>query len=183
MLIPNVDALERSLTYFANIIEADEVLLFERATFLVISHCQRKQHKDLHRFEKVSNIIKQFKLSCSKLGAKFQSMEVRNSQFAAFINTFTSNTYIMVIMSDPTIPSEAALINIRNARKYFEELENPNATPSSSHMLNWTKRWYFFFYSEDEWNCQLIFGFRCSFQSSKTFSFLFDFNTIFLFLL
>lgn len=136
MLIPNVDALERSLSYFASIIEADEVLLFERATFLVISHCQRKQHKDLHRFEKVSNIIKQFKLSCSKLGAKFQSMEVRNSQFAAFINTFTSNTYIMVIMSDPTIPSEAALINIRNARKYFEELENPNSAPSTSTMLN-----------------------------------------------
>lgn len=131
MLIPNVEALEHSLAYFANIIDADEVLLFERATFLVISHSQRKQHRDLHRFEKVSNIIKQFKLSCSKLGAKFQSMEVRNSQFAAFINTFTTNTYIMVIMSDPTMPSEAALINIRNARKYFEELENPNSTSAS----------------------------------------------------
>lgn len=79
MLIPNVKALELSLTYFANIIDADEVLLFERATFLVISahRCQKKQHRDAHRFEKVSNIIKQFKLSCSKLGAKFQSMEVR----------------------------------------------------------------------------------------------------------
>lgn len=78
MLIPNVKALESSLTYFANIIDADEVLLFERATFLVISahRCQKKQHRDGHRFEKVSNIIKQFKLSCSKLGAKFQSMEV-----------------------------------------------------------------------------------------------------------
>lgn len=76
MLIPNVKALENSLKYFANIIDADEVLLFERATFLVISHCERIEHRDLHRFEKVSNIIKQFKLSCSKLGAKFQSMEV-----------------------------------------------------------------------------------------------------------
>lgn len=126
-LIPNVKALEHSLNYFANVVDADEVLLFERATFLVISHCQRKQHRDSHRFEKVSNIIKQFKLSCSKLGAKFSSMEVRNSIFAAFIDTFTSNTYVMVIMSDPSIPSEATLINIRNARKYFEELENPNS--------------------------------------------------------
>lgn len=32
----------------------------------------------------------------------------------------------MVIMSDSTMPSEATLVNIRNARKYFEELENPN---------------------------------------------------------
>lgn len=39
----------------------------------------------------------------SKLQAQFQSMEVRNSQFAAFIDVFTPNTYVMVIMSDPTI--------------------------------------------------------------------------------
>ncbi|XP_055695594.1 ras-related GTP-binding protein A [Lutzomyia longipalpis] len=127
MLIPNVKALEYSLGVFAKIIDADEVLLFERATFLVISHCERKEHRDAHRFEKVSNIIKQFKLSCSKLGAKFHSLEVRNSCFAAFIDTFTSNTYVMVIMSDPEMPSEATLINIRNARKHFEELESPNS--------------------------------------------------------
>lgn len=40
----------------------------------------------------------------------------------------------MVIMSDPAMPSEAALVNIRNARKYFEELENPN---SISHPFQW----------------------------------------------
>jgi Ras-related GTP-binding protein A/B len=64
MLIPNVKELECSLQNFADIIDADEVLLFERATFLVISHTERRQHRDPHRFEKVSNIIKQFKLSC-----------------------------------------------------------------------------------------------------------------------
>jgi len=99
----------------------------------VISHCQSKKNRDSHRFEKVSNIIKQFKLSCSKLGAKFQSMEVRNSAFAAFIDTFTSNTYVMVVMSDPTLPSEATLVNIRNARKYFEELENPSNSAMNHH--------------------------------------------------
>ena len=31
----------------------------------------------------------------------------------------------MVVTSDPKIPSEATLVNIRNARKFFEELENP----------------------------------------------------------
>lgn len=102
----------------------------------VISHYQCKEQRDAHRFEKISNIIKQFKLSCrwviftktppsphtspaafllfmtffivyilfySKLAASFQSMEVRNSNFAAFIDVFTSNTYVMVIMSDPSI--------------------------------------------------------------------------------
>ncbi|XP_038306054.1 ras-related GTP-binding protein B isoform X2 [Canis lupus familiaris] len=70
---------------------------------LVISHYQCKEQRDAHRFEKISNIIKQFKLSCSKLAASFQSMEVRNSNFAAFIDIFTSNTYVMVVMSDPSI--------------------------------------------------------------------------------
>ncbi|XP_004000608.1 ras-related GTP-binding protein B isoform X1 [Felis catus] len=122
-LIPNVQQLEMNLRNFAEIIEADEVLLFERATFLVISHYHCKEQRDAHRFEKISNIIKQFKLSCSKLAASFQSMEVRNSNFAAFIDIFTSNTYVMVVMSDPSIPSAATLINIRNARKHFEKLE------------------------------------------------------------
>lgn len=122
-LIPNVKELEQSLKLFAELMDGDEVLLFERATFLVISHCQRNLHRDIHRFEKVSNIIKQFKLSCSKVAAQFQSMEVRNSNFAAFIDLFTTNTYIMVIISDPRIPSAATLLNIKNARKRFERLE------------------------------------------------------------
>ena len=38
-----------------------------------------------------------------KLAAQFQSMEVRNSNFAGFIDLFTANTYVMVIMSDSSI--------------------------------------------------------------------------------
>lgn len=38
-----------------------------------------------------------------KLATRFTAMEVRNSQFALFIDVFTPNTYIMVVMSDPTI--------------------------------------------------------------------------------
>lgn len=76
----------------------------------VISHCERKHHPDIHRFEKISNIIKQFKLSCSKLAATFQGMEVSNKNFSAFIDVFTSNTYVMVVMSDPTIREYCNLV-------------------------------------------------------------------------
>ena len=41
-----------------------KVLLFEKATFLVIAQAQMNPNSEIHRFEKVSNIIKQFKLSC-----------------------------------------------------------------------------------------------------------------------
>jgi Ras-related GTP-binding protein A/B len=64
-LIPNVVMLEQQLDRFCQVCEADEVVLFERATFLVISHASTKEHEDIHRFEKISNIIKQFKLSCT----------------------------------------------------------------------------------------------------------------------
>jgi Ras-related GTP-binding protein A/B len=63
-LVPNVDKLETQLHKFCGLCGADEVVLFEKATFLVISHATQKQHSDVHRFEKISNIIKQFKLSC-----------------------------------------------------------------------------------------------------------------------
>jgi len=121
-LVPNVKTLEQHLERFCEIAEADEVVLFERATFLVIAHATHKPYIDVHRFEKISNIIKQFKLSCSKSQAQFQSMEVRNSNFAAFIDVFTSNTYIMVIMSDPNITAAATLINIDVARSHFEKI-------------------------------------------------------------
>jgi len=83
---------------------------------------------DAHRFEKISNIVKQFKLSCGKAQSQFQGMEVRNSKFSAFIDAFTANTYIMVIVSrgskggggGKNVHTAATLINIRNARRHFE---------------------------------------------------------------
>lgn len=120
-LIPNTQVIEKQLNNFCSVCEADEVVLFERATFLVIAHANTRPHPDVHRFEKISNIIKQFKLSCSKSAAQFQCMEVRNNNFTAFIDMFTSQTYIMVIMSDPTIQSTAININIQVARSHFEK--------------------------------------------------------------
>merc|ERR1712107_739111 len=99
------EILEKNLNEFCRICDADEVVLFERATFLVISHATHKSHRDMHRFEKISNIIKQFKLSCSKSLAHFQAMEVHNKNFSSYIDLFTANTYIMVILSNSPSPS------------------------------------------------------------------------------
>jgi hypothetical protein len=65
-LVPNIGKLETQLTKLCALCQADEVVLFEKATFLVISHATHSVHNDVHRFEKMSNFIKQFKLSCSK---------------------------------------------------------------------------------------------------------------------
>eukprot|EP00428_Durinskia_dybowskii_P070224 CAMPEP_0170407198 /NCGR_PEP_ID=MMETSP0117_2-20130122/28120_1 /TAXON_ID=400756 /ORGANISM="Durinskia baltica, Strain CSIRO CS-38" /LENGTH=303 /DNA_ID=CAMNT_0010664431 /DNA_START=71 /DNA_END=982 /DNA_ORIENTATION=+ len=130
-LIPNVAVLETQLRDFSTICAADEVVLFERATFLVISHTSTlgAEHYDTHRFERISNIIKQFKISCSKSNSQFRGMEVRNSQFTAYIDMFTGNTYIMVIMAGTSskIPTTLTQLNIAAARKHFEKFIPENA--------------------------------------------------------
>lgn len=139
-LVPNVSLLETHLGRFASLCEADEVVLFERTTFLVISHTtpppppesldvsaskgsHRRHHPDLHRFEKISNIIKQFKQSCTKSQVQFKTMEFRHPTFTAFIDVLTPNTYVLLVMADPSIQSAATLMNIRMARAHFEKLE------------------------------------------------------------
>jgi hypothetical protein len=47
--------------------------------------------------------------------------QVRNSSFTAFIDSFTANTYIMVILSDPSIQTATTQLNIRAARRHFEK--------------------------------------------------------------
>lgn len=173
-LIPNIALLETHLKNFCRICDADEVVLFERATFLVIAQAQgeeltnesesgkvpesiptsvttgrnltaseedlgledpaqpnvgdapmlqakREMRFDPHRYEKISNIVKQFKLSCGKAQSQFQGMEVRNSRFRAVIDAFTANTYVMVIVSNPEVQTKATEMNIHNAKHHFEK--------------------------------------------------------------
>ncbi|KAJ3321742.1 Interleukin-4 receptor subunit alpha [Boothiomyces sp. JEL0866] len=129
-LIPNVQNLETSLEKFRVQCEASEVILFEKATFLVIAHTKESNNPDIHRFEKVSNIIKQFKLSCSKSQAHFQTMELRNNSMSLFIQPLTSNTYILVVLTDPNIrifilnvESSIPILNIQAAKSHFEKIE------------------------------------------------------------
>ena len=82
---------------------------------------RRNTPLDAHRFEKISNIVKQFKLSCGKAKSQFQGMQVCNSRFRAFIDAFTANTYIMVIVSNPAVRTQATEWNIQHARPHFEK--------------------------------------------------------------
>lgn len=133
LLIPNVGEIEKCLGEFADSLEAEEILLFERATFLVIAHARgqdpngtRDQSyllRDEHRFEKISNIIKQFKLSCSKVAAHFNSMEVRNRHFSAFLDVFTPHTVVCVVMPNHNFSTKLMSMGIQYARQHFEKLE------------------------------------------------------------
>lgn len=121
-LIPNVSRLETHLAELANACSADEVVVFEKATFLVIASTSPTPHPDAHRFEKISNIVKQFKLTCSKCSAQFQAMTVSNASFTALIDEFTSNTYVMIVTTGPATRVEATSLNIAIAKGHFEKL-------------------------------------------------------------
>ncbi|KAK9476127.1 Gtr1/RagA G protein conserved region-domain-containing protein [Lipomyces japonicus] len=159
-LIPNVSIYQKHLQAFADISEADEVILFEKTTFLVISSVTNPNtsvlKSDSSRFEKISNIIKQYKQSCSKLRAQFQSLSLTGSDFYAYLDSMTANTMIMIVMSnqnsdldvidgdhggggggggggddditDGEAENNVILANIKIARKVFERIEslNPN---------------------------------------------------------
>ena len=128
-LIPNIAALEHHLDRFCELLKAEEVVLFEKATFLVISSAVRRTNADAHRYEKISNIIKQFKLSCSKSSSGFVSMEVHNKNFIAFIDQLTTNTYVMIVggggggagREGGKMLSAAVNLNVRAARPHFEK--------------------------------------------------------------
>ena len=61
--------------------------------------------------------------------SQFQGMEVRNSNFTAYIDLFTGNTYIMVIIATNNkdngvgtdIPSTLISLNVAAARTHFEK--------------------------------------------------------------
>lgn len=77
---------------------------------------------DEHRFEKISNIVKQFKLSLMKPQFSFTSLVVRNSKFTAYLDEFTTSTYIMVILGQTDVELEAVKLNIKCCKEHFEQL-------------------------------------------------------------
>ncbi|SNX81543.1 related to GTR1 - GTP-binding protein [Melanopsichium pennsylvanicum] len=86
---------------------------------------------DPERFEKVSELIKTFKLSCQKLPAKtsqceFQAVELKAPNFSAYIDSLTSNTYIMILVTDPSIQMASVKLNVELARDHFERLQAIN---------------------------------------------------------
>mmetsp|Transcript_32874 Transcript_32874/g.104882 ORF Transcript_32874/g.104882 Transcript_32874/m.104882 type:complete len:306 (-) Transcript_32874:186-1103(-) len=119
-LVPNTAMIEAQLHDFCDQCKADEVVLFESTTFLVIAHATVAPHADAHRFEKISNITKQFKLSCRKAQARFESMllsqKYSNHHFSVLFAILSKNTTIMVVTSDPLVYHASVLSNLTALR-------------------------------------------------------------------
>ncbi|PBP15832.1 GTP-binding protein GTR1 [Diplocarpon rosae] len=133
-LVPNLDKIEHHLGSLGKMIQAEEVLLFERSSFLVVSSwCSDigAENPTTDRFERLSNIIKNFKQTTSrytgtpKSAEQFLLMELKLSNFSLFLVKFTTNTYLAVILPPGEERFNAAMENCLIARAEFEDLDSP----------------------------------------------------------
>ena len=106
-MIPNADTLSKHLSTLAEACSATEVVLFERTTFLVVatsSGAAYDPHKlDGTRYERTSELIKALKYSCTRAREEFHSLEMELSEFTAVLDELTRNTYVLIIVHNPTI--------------------------------------------------------------------------------
>jgi Ras-related GTP-binding protein A/B len=142
-LVPNLAAIERNLANLGVAIEADEILLFERTSFLAVSSWtsrEGRRNPTEDRLERMSNIMKHFKQSISRFtgtprnAEQFVRMEHKAAaRFNLFILKFTTNTYLMVILPPGEARFNAAMLNCQIAIEHFKFLDGPApVTPAAA---------------------------------------------------
>ncbi|KAL1919551.1 uncharacterized protein VTP21DRAFT_2244 [Calcarisporiella thermophila] len=123
-LIPRIDSLVPHLERFCELVGADEVVLFERKTFLEIASVVRRAHPDGNRLVKISGIVKHFRLNCAnRLGTTFESLMIRRNPYSLYVCNLTQHSYVMVVLSDRAVLPGGMELHLAVARKYFEKLE------------------------------------------------------------
>lgn len=129
-LIPNMSNHQSNLKKFKEIMNALEIILFERTTFLVICSSNGENSNenrdssdnnnvllDPKRFEKISNIMKNFKQSCTKLKSGFKTLILNNN---VYVSELSSNMVCFIVLKDMNIPQELVLENIKKAKEFFQ---------------------------------------------------------------
>ncbi|PNY23672.1 GTP-binding protein gtr1 [Tolypocladium capitatum] len=134
-LVPNLSVIESNLANLGIAIEAEELLLFERTSFLAVSSWTSPEgHRNPteDRLERMSNIMKHFKQSISRFtgtprnAEQFIRMEHKaGMRFNLFILKFTTNTYLMVVLPPGEARFNAAMLNCQIAIEHFKFLDGP----------------------------------------------------------
>lgn len=121
-LIMDMQSLKSAIANFAKACNADEVILFEKSTFLLTCNYSNIEISDDQRFEKISHIIKKFKLSCINTKSQFQSLVIKTKEYTTYLEEFTKSTYIMIILKDKNVNLNMLKLNIELAKNKMEEL-------------------------------------------------------------
>lgn len=131
-LVPNATAIEGMLRKLAELLDARELILYERTTCLAVTHISHGGEADnpFHdRFERISSILKTHRHSMAKhTGAmasevSFAEMQIKTGAFMFFITRFTDNTNLAVVMRSDEAFFNAARVNVQLARREFAHLD------------------------------------------------------------
>ncbi|RMY78727.1 hypothetical protein D0863_00499 [Hortaea werneckii] len=131
-LVPNATVIENMLRKLAELLDARELILYERTTCLVVTHITRgveTRNPYADRFERISSILKTHKHSMAKhtgtnaSEVSFAEMQIKTGDFMFFITRLTENTNIAVVMPGDEAAFNAARINVQLARREFEHLD------------------------------------------------------------
>ncbi|KAF1996412.1 GTP-binding protein GTR1 [Amniculicola lignicola CBS 123094] len=131
-LIPNAGAIESLLNELAEIIDARELILYERTTCLMVTHVTRVAETSnpfIDRFERISSILKTHKQSMARHtgipagSANFASLQIKTGRFMFFITRLTENTNLAASIPASEQVFNSARVNIMLVRPKFAELD------------------------------------------------------------
>lgn len=131
-LIPNAGTIEALLEQLAEVIDARELILYERTTCLTVAHVTRTTEDSnpfTDRFERISSILKTHKQSMAKHtnipagSANFAEMQIKTGRFMFFITRLTENTNLAVAIPPSEQVFNSARVNIFQVRPKFAELD------------------------------------------------------------
>jgi len=131
-LVPNASTIESMLDKLAQLLDARELILYERTTCLVVTHITRGsegRNPYTDRFERISSILKTHKHSMAKhtgtmaSEVSFAEMQIKTGRFMVFITRLTENTNLAVVMPSDEAAFNAARVNVQLARREFAYLD------------------------------------------------------------
>lgn len=67
----------------------------------------------LTRYERTSELIKAFKYSCARVREEFHTLEMELPEFTAVLDELTRNTYVLIVVHDPTIGTSRVSLSAR----------------------------------------------------------------------
>ncbi|MDI1485683.1 MAG: GTP-binding protein gtr1 [Ramalina farinacea] len=132
-LTPNLDLMRNYLSKLGQATKAEEIVLFERATFLRVTDVTTptgEENPYSDRFERLSNLIKTFKHSLQMYtgqGAShpFGEFTISCPRFNLVLSRLTPNTYVLVVLPPGGMDLVNTRLNIMGVRDGLAALDQP----------------------------------------------------------
>lgn len=136
-LIPNMSVHQSNLKKLKQVMDAYEIILFEKTTCLVICSSNDPgsatttttttttsaptsttiDKLDPKRFEKISSIMKNYKESCTKLKSGFKNLVLNDN---IYVSELSSNMVCFIVLNNSNESHQLVSENIKKASQFFE---------------------------------------------------------------